>query len=86
METIDRSSSGNPFSLVTPEVLKGMRLVLTPGEAREVLAVSAFADTKSTLRPWMQDVYVVCAPSARSLSPVIPPEADRKSTRLNSSH
>lgn len=74
METKDRSSSGNPFSLVTPEVLKGMHLVLTPNEAREVLAVSAFADTKNTLRSWLQSVYVVCAPSARSLSSEIPPE------------
>lgn len=68
METKDRSSSGNPFTLVTTEVLKEMHLVLTADEAREVLAVSAFADTKNTLRPWMQGVYVVCVPSARSLS------------------
>jgi hypothetical protein len=75
METEDRSSSGKPFTVVTPEVLKEMHLVLTPGEAREVLAVSAFADTKNTLRPWMQGVYVVCMPYTRALSPVVPPEA-----------
>lgn len=74
METKDRASSGNPFVTVTAEDLKEARLTLTPDEAREVLAVSAFADTKNTLRPWMHGVYVVCARGARGLSSEIPPE------------
>lgn len=71
METKDRASSGNPFFAVTAEYLKEARLTLTRDEAREVLAVSAFADTKNALRPWMQGVYVVCA---RGTSSEIPPE------------
>lgn len=76
METkeLSSSASGNSFVVAIPEALKEMRLTLTPDEAREVLAVSAFADTKNTLRPWMQGVYVVCARGARGLSSEIPPE------------
>lgn len=74
METKASVSSGNPFVTVTAEDLKEARLTLTPDEAREVLAVSAFADTKNSLRPWMQGVYVVCTRGARGTSSEIPSE------------